>query len=353
MQILTFLHNGISLQEIESKLQTERKVQTNVEQFVELLIRAGLAYVGEEEITEPSYSHFINLSKTVISLPLDFFKSKLQYWGRFFEYTFGVTLIISIIVLITLTFSDTETAKAMWQKSFRSRGMMNYPFLLLSYASIWLFALPLHEISHALVASRAGIFPRRLTLRLYLFVMPFLSIQIPGLYTLPLRRRLLTLAAGPFMNLLLGNVAWILSWKMHLGSDWQSFMLAFAMVNYMIFLFNWSPFLPTDGYQIISQLLFKDLDIRSYAWASLRYWWRSRQKYPTFSQFLFVCIDFIFIVILIGSILYLIDKTIYKWLETLRFLTPTLSVVIMFVFDIVFALFIVYRLMMLMGIRKS
>jgi len=213
--------------------------------------------------------------------------------------------------------------------------------------SIWLFALPMHELAHAWVSSRDGVFPRRLNLRLYLLVMPFLSIQLPGLYTLPLRRRLFTLAAGPLMNLLLGNIAWLIVWNMAFEGTWKAFLLSFSMINYFLFLFNLSPFLPTDGYQIISQGLFKDIDIRSHAWASFRYWWRTKRKKPSLEQMIVVLIDFVFIALLTTAVVYATHRYLYGWLAP----NAPFSFVLWLV-DLLLAGFIGYRLLNLLGIRN-
>ncbi len=345
-RILDLLREGVPIQEIEARLR-ENDIQTNVEQFVELLCQAGLTKEDGKEETRAFYSHFRMLSWTLVSLPLTPLGRFLQRWARIFEYTFGISVIASLGMVVFLVLSNVAQAKSMLQAGLSARHSMNVHSLVLSYLSIWLFAIPLHELAHAWLSSRNGVFPRRLTLRLYLLVMPFLSIQLPGLYTLPLRRRLFTLAAGPLMNLLLGNMAWLVAWYADFGGTWKAFFLSFSTINYLLFLFNLSPFLPTDGYQIISQGLFKDIDVRSHAWASFRYWWRTKRRKPSFDQMIVVSIDFVFIALLTTAVVYAIHRSLYRWLA------PDMpSLLILWLIDVLLAGFIGYRILNLLGIRN-
>lgn len=115
----------------------------------------------------------------------------------------------------------------------------------------------------------------RPTMPLYLFSVPYFSLQVPGLYTLPITKRLFAIAAGPLMDLLLGNLCFLAA-RLADPSVASWFALA-AIGNYSRLIFNLLPILPlTDGYAMLSQAFFKEIDIRGRSMHEFRRWRRKK-----------------------------------------------------------------------------
>lgn len=361
MRIIHRLQQGATPDAIESELAAEN-LRIDIHAFVQQLARYGLLEESPEETEEqekktPFYSQLNVLSWDVFSIPLDGFWPRLLRLSRYYRY-----LLLSLVLMTSLFI----IGEALWggqhftlTRLIQIRRHLSLPLFILTYLTIPLLIIPLHELSHALLATEKGVFPKRITLRLYMMVLPFFSLQLPGLYTLPLKRRLLTIAAGPMMNLLLGNLALLISLPgLTTPTAWQAFLLAFAAINYATFIFNLTPFLPLDGYYILSQALFKDLDIRSKAWASARRWIQKRDRGLHPAHGALVAVDSAFLVTLLYLGVNQLNHYILHWtkgasVQFIHQMNPHLITPALIVIDIIIVGFAIYRLSTLMGIRQA
>ena len=361
MQIIHQLQQGDSTETIQDAL-AQKGIRTDIEAFIAQLDRHGLleakAEVADEETKKrPFYSQLKVLSWDVFSIPLDAFWSRMIKAGRYFRILLlSLAMITSLLVLGNILWG---TQRFSLSRLLQMRDHLSLPLFILTYLSIPLFIIPLHELSHALFATEKGVFPKQLTFRLYMMILPFFSLQLPGLYTLPLKHRLWTIAAGPMMNLTLGNLALLISLpSLAHPAPWQAFLLVFAAINYATFLFNLTPFLPLDGYYLLSQWGFKELDIRSNAWASFRRWLRKRNAFPPISHLILVITDSLFLITLLYLGVGQLNHYLLRWSHETgaRFinqLNPHLLTPLLILVDTAIVLFAIYRLSTLMGIRKA
>jgi hypothetical protein len=117
-------------------------------------------------------------------------------------------------------------------------------------------------MGHVVVGRANGLKLASMRIRLYYHFILAVAVQIPGVFFLPKRKRIALSLAGPIMNLFLANTAFILSSVVGANTIPGVSLQFLAASNYMVVLGNLLPFLPTDGYQCLSLLLFKNIDIR-------------------------------------------------------------------------------------------
>jgi putative peptide zinc metalloprotease protein len=110
----------------------------------------------------------------------------------------------------------------------------------------------MHETSHAAMAMKYGLKPRKVSVSIYLFS-PIIYITIPGIYTLSRNKRLLVHSAGILMNFFLFSLS-VVSLPFVSGIL-RDVMLLTAFNNLGLIVTNIVPFLPLDGYFILMNLL--------------------------------------------------------------------------------------------------
>lgn len=287
MTILENLKAGHTPSQIQEMLEKDG-ISTDVHAFCRLLAEKGLltgipvSTSSQEEF--PTLFHrfrrFLrSISWQMTSIPLEWTAPYLKRVGVWFWVPFLLALLLTSAVVLVSDFHPTAL------RHLTSSLRTQIPWIIAFNVFVLPLFIFLHEAAHALAASITGkVFPRRLSLRFFLCV-PYFSLQLPGLYTLPFKERLSAIAAGPLMDLLLGNVFYILA---NASDDTLKMWLFFlALANYSRFLFNVLPILPmTDGYAFISQAFFREVDVRKRVTREFRRW---RQGLPNnFSgQFVF------------------------------------------------------------------
>ncbi len=362
MDIIHQLQRGATPEAIQENLARQR-ISTDVQAFVQQLARHGLLEESPEEDADgeeerrPFYSQLKVLSWDVFSIPLDRLEGSLTKMSRYFRHLLlSLALLTTLIILGQMFLGGRQFTLA---QLLQVRRHLSLPLLIVTSLSIPLLIIPLHEAAHALFAAEKGVFPKQITMRLYLMILPFFSLQLPGLYTLPPGYRLLTIAAGPLMNLTLANLALLLSLPgLAAPTAWQAFLLTFAAINYATFLFNLTPFLPLDGYYILSQWGFKELDVRSKAWASARRWIQKRDRRLPPLYLALVILDSAFLTTLLYLSVRQLNGYLLHWsnsssIRALNNLNPHILTLTMLVIDIAIVGFAIYRLSTLMGIRQA
>lgn len=110
-----------------------------------------------------------------------------------------------------------------------------------------------HEISHGIVAARYGLVPRKLVFSLYLMVSPVAYLKIPGMYTLTPKKRIHIWLAGMYTNFCLASIFLLAYFFTNfIGNE---VFYAIGLTNLICIVMSISPFMPTDGYFIMSTLL--------------------------------------------------------------------------------------------------
>lgn len=276
LRIFAQLQQGATPAEVEAALRVEG-LEVNVDEFCRMLAQKRLLEweSANSEVSEPAKATFFGqlraLSWQVFSLNLEKLHPVLAKLTTPLTILFGLFVILSTGGVLAQGWISAAVLRTTARQVLGSRELLWIALLNLFLMPIFVF---LHESAHAVVAAQGGVYPRRLALRLYLLVMPYFSLQLPGLYTLPLSNRFLTMAAGPLMDLTLGNLC-LLTARV-VGGEAMAWLALIALNNYGRFLFNILPIMPmTDGYALLSQAIFREIDIRGHATQEFRRW---RQK---------------------------------------------------------------------------
>jgi putative peptide zinc metalloprotease protein len=131
-----------------------------------------------------------------------------------------------------------------------------------------ILSILIHELAHAVTATRFGALPVRLRLVSYLLVIPAALMTIRGLYAVPAWKRILVWSAGIWASATLAAAALAAGRLFPIEPTYQALLERVAIANALIAGWNLMPFLPTDGYFIFSTLL-KRPNIRAKAWRQL------------------------------------------------------------------------------------
>lgn len=148
-----------------------------------------------------------------------------------------------------------------------------YSLAVLAYAGTILW----HELFHAIAALRFGLTPSRLSVIGYLVVIPMFAIRIPGIYLISPAKRICVWIAGIWGSLTLASAAALALQVAPLALPWRQFLARLALANGIIAAFNLIPFLPTDGYFILSTAA-RQPNIRLRAWRELKQLFRIPRK---------------------------------------------------------------------------
>jgi hypothetical protein len=177
-----------------------------------------------------------------------------------FFYSFSAlsTLPCAVLALRSVSLGDVV-------RHFAERPVLPLPLML----PVLVLSFLLHEWAHTQQAAYFGLRTRRLHFRLKLFSQSNLSVQIPGLYTLPRVRKNLVSFAGVCMHLFLGN-AFFLVFSFLPESLAATTSFCAATVNYIMFLANLNPFMATDGYHMLSIGMFHEVDVKRSIYRKLR-----------------------------------------------------------------------------------
>jgi putative peptide zinc metalloprotease protein len=130
------------------------------------------------------------------------------------------------------------------------------------------FSMALHELAHAFTALRHGLLPSKLKISGYLVVVPVAVLTIPGLYTIAANKRIQVWVAGIWTNLTIGSLAVIAVRFAAMPPLFAHLLTKLALANCVIAAWNLIPFLPTDGYFILTTLL-RRANLRPKAWRAL------------------------------------------------------------------------------------
>jgi len=276
LRIFAQLQQGATPAEVEVALRVEG-LEVNVDEFCRMLAQKRLLEweSAASDVSEPAKATFFGqlraLSWQVFSLNLEKLHPILAKLATPLTILLGLFVILSTGGVLAQGWISTTALRTTARQVLENRGLLWMALFNLFLIPIFVF---LHEAAHTVVAALGGVYPRRLSLRLYLLVMPYFSLQLPGLYTLPLSNRFLTMAAGPLMDLALGNLCLLTARA--IGGEGMAWLALIALNNYGRFLFNILPIMPmTDGYALLSQAVFREIDIRGHATQEFRRW---RQK---------------------------------------------------------------------------
>ena len=139
-----------------------------------------------------------------------------------------------------------------------------------------LLSILFHEGAHAITAVRYELIPSRIRVLMYLGIIPYVVLSIPGLYTIPPRARLKVWIAGPIGSLTAACTAQIGLAFVGQTGFWHQWLVALVQVNLLIAISNFFPLLPTDGYFILCTLV-RTHNLRLHGWQALAGIFRRRR----------------------------------------------------------------------------
>lgn len=141
--------------------------------------------------------------------------------------------------------------------------------LLAINSTIMLF---LHELGHMITAVKEGLTPNYITFSLYFYFTPIVYVSTPGIYTLKSDKRMQIFSAGIKMNLFLYSF-----FIMLVNLTKQEIFFLFALPNLFRVVTNLSPFMPLDGYLMLTTIL-KKPNIRKNSFDLLKSFGKEKKK---------------------------------------------------------------------------
>lgn len=116
-------------------------------------------------------------------------------------------------------------------------------------------SIVLHEIGHVVTAARYGLRTSEATIGMYFGLVPTIYLRVCGIYTIGRRARAHVWAAGCAVNLILATVLLASARIYGVESEIGRMARHLAFWNATMVAVNLLPFLPTDGYFLLSTVL--------------------------------------------------------------------------------------------------
>jgi peptidase M50 len=282
-----------SFEDIEKNIAEGKGVIINAEELYKTLKKADLLFEqGSQGVIKSEFE----------TLGLKVFDVGLKRLNKLFSSLSILTIPLYALALVVLLFTVFFAA---FNYSSITVGSLfgftdNYLKNIIITVLIMFFSIFCHELSHAIVASKYGIIPKKLTLSLYLYVSPIVYIKLPGLYTIKPKERILTWGAGITTNMLfacIGLAFSILLKRYGVGENTINILNRFWYINGVFAIVNMCPLMPLDGYFILATTL-KIPNLRRGAFNALKTSIRSNKIRFSAGQFLY----FVLSVLLMGMV---------------------------------------------------
>jgi putative peptide zinc metalloprotease protein len=261
-EVIKYFDGEHSIQWIHDHLIKKMDLEVPVDSVFEVFRKANLI----ENSPSENPDEFQITSATVIRKELDFFKSAPKLSGKVFFPLFYSTIImlIAALVLLAIDFGGFMQVSSSYYVIAESTTLG----MIISFAVIYLCSF-IHESGHLFVGWFFGTPPREVRVIMYLGILPMLFLEIPNIYTLTRRRRIIIALAGIYTNLVTAAVAIITLFAFKSAPVVQQLLADIALLNLIIPFFILNPFLPGDGYFLAVNIL-KTPNIRRHAFERLR-----------------------------------------------------------------------------------
>jgi putative peptide zinc metalloprotease protein len=269
--------NGTSeLINIQNELEAKWKRSLNIPLLFSKMKSSGLIKTAQNSnLSNEPVSEMIKHSINLLRLNMQ----NLAWIFSRLTWLFHPACLIIGITAITATFINVGTHDIIRIKQNNHAALSIY-----LYIELWVIFISLaivHEIFHTIAAYRYGLRAKNISLSLYLGFIPLIYVYIPGIYTLPPKKRIIIWSAGIYSNLISIMILFLLSKCIVLPVDTASIFDKLVWVNISIIVLNLSPFMATDGYYILSTIL-KVPNIRTNAYLEFKKWIkRERNNFST------------------------------------------------------------------------
>lgn len=235
---LELLQEGLSLEEIEARLEKEYEEEVEVQDFIFTLAEEGfITSIDGYSLPSPS------------RIPVSFPTLAKQHVGWILSRP--ALIIYGIVLFLGASLSLTH-----WEMlpSWRDFFWSSSPSLvLLGNLAIGIICVSLHELAHLLTARAYGVngFIRFGT-RLHMLV---LQTDVSGVWAISKRYRYAVYLSGMILNLLLMSFAVILLVSVAHGTVHQKFSSVIILTNFFIILGEFELYTRTDVYFVLQDLL--------------------------------------------------------------------------------------------------
>lgn len=263
----------------ETPLHPDEDTVKGLTQFLErnYLLRADTEDASERLAAQAANSRRRNMrwllhNYLFVRLPLvrpeRFLSAILPYIGFVYRPGFAVLMALLTVLGVVLASREWDVFLSSLQSSFTPAGM-------LAYMAALAFAKVLHELGHALTATRYGVRVAHMGVSLVV-MFPMLYTDTSESWKLTDRRkRLAIVSAGMVAEIGLAGLA-TLFWSLTPDGPIRSALFFLATTSWILTLaINASPFMRFDGYFLLSDYLdFPNLHVRSFAFGrrALRRW---------------------------------------------------------------------------------
>ncbi len=283
--------------DIEDLLKDDPKAKYTGKQIGDLFLRlreAGL--VKTAKVSKKAASEVLQHSIMLFQVPVERAFSYVTTAAEIFRP--WVMLFSLLVCAVLLRHFSMDRLGSVLVKAAPVVEVRDILFFWLGFIAIAI----LHECAHGLAAKRCGLNPSKLNVALYLAFIPYIYLQIPGIYTLPPKRRLLVWSAGIYVNVLLVAILWLVLQWCPTGTVSAAIMAKLIWANLSIIIFNLSPLMATDGYFLLSTLL-KTPNIRTNAYLEFKKWAQRKHNHFTWPLAVyFTASSFVIAVMLLRTI---------------------------------------------------
>lgn len=298
LKAIEYFDGTHTLEEIYTLLREKEGLSFDIEKFYDLLQTTGLLENEKENKVEKSEYERVSLKL----LEMDISKNE-----KIFNKLSGIVPFIFIFTLILIPFSVFNIRSNIGSfvdiKNFKING--SYIIGAITIVAIFFISILLHEIAHGIVARKYGLIPKKLVVSLYLFISPMVYLKIPGLYTIKENERIKVWAAGIYTNLFLALLSFSLIG--HLHGELFKVVFVLGYVNLMFIVMNLWPFLPLDGYFILSTLM-KMPNLRKKSFKEFRKFLKGKENNLTFIYFSYFLVSVGFMAVILISQIIIVYK---------------------------------------------
>lgn len=238
---LQLMDGSRTVEEISTTLLNQTGRQMDVGHLARLAGSAGLL-AGPSNGPQASRSQFDRLAVTLFQVPL----KRTSHWiannARSLPAVWlsaQVALALAAVAVIVLLPPHTQS------------GAVPLGAVTLACA----LSLLAHEASHYFMALDKGITPTSLSVAIYAGVMPVVYVRLPGVFRLPSADRLRVWIAGCVCNAVIALASNAFGRVSGLGPESGVFWTYLEHWNIALIIVSLVPFLPTDGYFILSTIL--------------------------------------------------------------------------------------------------
>lgn len=253
---LTFFDGEKSIKEIEDHFYNHQRKKLDVASLYKKVAENGLVEgVDQKDIKKGGIERF---SVKLFDISATRLFDALEPFANFISSGFIIFSLLIIAIGTTITIKDYH----LFTELLASRGSLYHSLL---YFGLIFLSFAFHEIAHAIAALRYKLKPKKFEVSLYLGFIPMFFLRIPGLYTISPKQRLVVWSAGIFWNFLFASLCALCIKFLDLPPAVTHVLHSVVLANYTIGIFNLFPFLPTDGYFLISTMLRK-YNMRAHAW---------------------------------------------------------------------------------------